>query len=282
MRKYAYVLILISLNSSGLSIPAEFKVKLSVDFDKYVNGILVWRNIFEAMYEVTGDDLATPWYNTDWQIPSYNVRVSLKLPQLSAPAPPVPGRYLVWAFNYVALSMGLTSRSRNCELTAILTWKGESVGTILVRNSAIVRSALTKPAFPVNTTNVTGTEEVPSSLLGPPVNEDLDITLSYGTTPIDENDIWQTAIKATAQAAEAGLNTASKTIVTPGINGCKWSLLGPYGPRLRYYHSRLAIRRTMAKLVLDNKFREIFIFISENHEFLATGGFELAKQRVIA
>ncbi|KAL8825375.1 MAG: hypothetical protein Q9191_004458 [Dirinaria sp. TL-2023a] len=272
----------ISLNSSGLSVPAEFKVKLSVDPGKAINGKLVWRNIYEAMYEITGDDLSTPWYNTDWEIPGYYVRLSLKIPQLSKAPTPVPAQYLVWAFNYVAVSIGITSRYRNSELTAILTWKGNEVGTILVRSSAAVGRALTKPVSPMNTTSIAGNKEVPSSFLESPVNADIDVTLSYGTNPIDENVIWQTAIKATGQAAEAGLDTVSKAIVTSGINGCKWSLVTPAAPTLRYRYSRQALRSTMAKLVLDNKFQEVFVVVSQNRHLLATGGFGLAKQHAVA
>ena len=229
------------------------------------------------MYEVTGDDPSTLWWNTEWNREGLGVITSLKIASA-----PVPAQFLIWAFEYVATSMGISSSSRNSELTAILTWKGEEVGTINIRSSTSGRNALIGAMSQANTTKTPEIDPVPSSLRAPCFDETVKITLTYGRHPIDENIVWQTAFKVLGQAAEAGLSTAANAIAAYGIKGCMWFLTAGYGPSMRYKHSREAMRTTIDRFVLDNKFQEMYVFVHVDDRLVANGALDLIKKHSVA
>ena len=129
------------------------------------------------------------------------------------------------------------------------------------------------------TTNTTVTYQVPSPF-GPPFPVVVTMRVAYKNTTIDADDIFLTAIRRMAEAAEARLDKAVRAMATFGIRGCHWKLLGSVkrlAPILRYRHSREAVHRTIIKIGMDNKFRQIYVFMDVDGDMTATGRFDTEK-----
>ncbi|KAL8726114.1 MAG: hypothetical protein Q9181_006172 [Wetmoreana brouardii] len=207
------------------------------------------------MYEITGASLSALLSDTEWQFPHSGVTVSLQIPRASAP---VPAHYILWAINYIAFSLCVGSRYRDQELTAILKWNGDAVARLQIHRPDHGN------AIPAPSTS-------PAPALS--VGESFEITAQYGSTPMSQDEMWLTGIRAMAEAAEAGLDTAAKAIVTSGLRGIKWTLVQEFAPLLRYRHSREAVYRTLAKLARDNRWQDIYIYLKVDGQPMAAGGF---------
>lgn len=248
-----------SPRADSLSVPREFKVQVTPKYGGHEHlSSDIWQNLYNVMYDITGEDLSTNLYNQDWQMAGLGVTISLSIPQVAAS---MPARYLVWAINYIATALLVNVNYKDRELTALLTWKGDTVGTLKIQKSAPAQVGLTRGPSP-------------STAPEAAANEVMDVTASYGRKIINEDEVWLTGIKATAQAAEGGLDTAVEGIVVTGLRSCIWHLTAGYGPILRNRHSREAIGRVLAWMAQDDKFQQIYIFIKIDGRLTAVGGFD--------
>lgn len=253
--------------------PAEFKAKLVVDLDTPLDDRDIWINAFSAMYKITEEDLSYIWGEVTFQLPPVDVKVFVKIPPNPKGSSQLSGQYLVWGLNYIATSLAVTKRSY--ALTTTLTWKGEEVGSIHIGESA---PGETQSAVSISATNVTGVLQLPSGSnpLPPRPDSELEINLVYGLRPLDRTVAFQTAIKAIGDAAEAGLDNSAVAIATSGVSRCRWYLLGGHGPTLRFRYSREAVKQTMARMVSDNQFRQMFVFLKWRGQHLSEGALEIA------
>lgn len=102
--------------------------------------------------------------------------------------------------------------------------------------------------------------------------------VSYGHQQIPKRLLYQTAIKAIGEAAEAGLDNVVKTMFTKGLQGTSWKLLparpGPHEPPLLAGYSRVAAKRTLNKMIADDKWMSIYVSVTVDGRITAVGGFE--------
>ena len=108
---------------------------------------------------------------------------------------------------------------------------------------------------------------------------DRDVSLRgvvYSTKPVEEYLIYLTAIRAMGDAAEAGLDTPVPQMLTMGVQRVSWKLKHATESRagiLRAGYSRVAIFRTLAKMIYDRKFFEIYVIMDLAGDDVAVGGF---------
>ncbi|KAI4188451.1 MAG: hypothetical protein L6R41_002130 [Letrouitia leprolyta] len=211
------------------------------------------------MYDITAFALDFPWQTEAWTSEIGNSVMTVNhagaggkdLSRLTT-------QYLIWGLNHLMLSMYLSRRY--CRTIATLKWEGIVVGSVQIAPSES------------RTTNAT----IKPQIMVP--GEDIEVVISYRarSPPIPRELIYLTAIKATGEAAEAGLDNPIQEIVTQSIQRTWWKLSGGHHSLtgvLRPRHSRYTILQTLETMVQDRKFQALFVGVTVNGENVAVGGF---------
>lgn len=159
----------------------------------------------------------------------------------------------------------------------MLKWEGRSVGYIHVaRQTPSLSLAQDSSRHETATPMMTLDNQEDSGGLSHFFDRDVKIQVVYGDKQIDKYLIYLTAIKAMGDAAGTGLDTPVQAVVTIGIQQVTWKLLREVGsqvPELKTGHSRMAVYRTVAKLIHDQRFMEIYVILDIVGDRTAIGGF---------
>ena len=140
-----------------------------------------------------------------------------------------------------------------------MAWKNERVGVLRMVRAHPTTLTIAAPAL--NATKAVGTDD-----------EEFSMSMTYGNIPHPSDEMFLTAIKAMAQAAEEGLDTTTNGIRVNGIWSCKWELARGSSLVLRNRHSREALHRAMVKIVENWLFRNVYVILKLDGRMLAVGG----------
>ncbi|KAL8707602.1 MAG: hypothetical protein Q9220_007389 [cf. Caloplaca sp. 1 TL-2023] len=232
--------------SSNLKVPSAFKVDITPDTTIPIDSEDIYRAAIDMMYIISGMPLAQTWFGDDWLSPAQRSGIYARAHTVGKEPSRLTSQHLIWGLNNVILSMNV--RNRYCETTAVLSWQGNTTsGSQLTQNF--------------------------SATLG--YDRKIDVRVSYGAKPIERTLVYLTAIKSMGDAAEGGLDQVVPIIITLGLQRVSWQLArtSDRGPVLRNGYSRGALIRTLAMMIVDNKFQEIYVFVDVDGEYSAVGGF---------
>ncbi|KAI4273229.1 MAG: hypothetical protein LQ337_004789 [Flavoplaca oasis] len=180
-------------------------------------------------------------------------------------------QHIIWGLNHLMLSMILSRKY--FQTTATFKWDGVPIGALHVEPKA--RPELAGGGQ----TNQTEIRASDPQVKGLSHFFDRDLSLRgvvYGTKPIEEYLIYLTAIRAMGDAAEAGLDTPVPQMLTMGIQRVSWKVKHATESRaetLKAGYSRVAIFRTLAKMIYDRKFFEIYVIMDLAGDDVGIGGF---------
>lgn len=262
-------------NPSGLDVPPEFKVEVSQDFTVPIDSEMIYRTALRVMYAVSDIGLRQTWLDRDWSSSDGESGIFLEHRDFGGKFPSkLETRHVIWGFNYMLLAMTLSRQY--CQTIAVLKWEGAAVGAIYV-----ARRASFGLAWDAEATNQTddALQLLPQDQDRAGANEAVELSVSYaGATPIDRDLIYLTAIKAMGDAAEQGLDQPVPAIITTGIRKTSWELLSGAGTAsfpgiLRPRHSRFAVFKTVFKLIEDDRFQKIYVWLKVDGINTAAGGF---------
>ncbi|KAL8689517.1 MAG: hypothetical protein Q9218_004828 [Villophora microphyllina] len=257
--------------------PPEFKVRLTTDTHTPLDNRDIWINILHFTFEISGLGLQNVWNPGSWSLPSSTVAVSLQLPP-GAKTSQMTGQQLLWAVNYISVSTAVSRRF--CAMTGVLMWEGREFGRILIGplHAAIIGGPVI--SLPTADDNVTVSKgvEIPETDSASNASDYLvTVQVRYGEKVIDENDIFQTGIRALIDAAELGLQKSVPLLITNGLRGCTWKLVRDKrysGDPLLADYSRRAVRDTVHKMAHDDRFRQIYVLVYVGNPLVAIGGFD--------
>ncbi|KAI4166776.1 MAG: hypothetical protein LQ343_007758 [Gyalolechia ehrenbergii] len=220
----------------------------------------IYRVAFEMMFEITDHPIMQPWLDQDWHYSPRTSSISIRHIGYGKDPSRLYTQYLIWGLNHVLLSMALMDRY--CQTTAVLKWEGNPVGRIEIAQSQPVEG----PGSPHNQ----------SILVSPARNNALfTIALKYSEKPIPKELVYLTAIKAMGEACEKGLPAPVPGMITTGLQKVTWKMLTP-SRRVRTIeagYSRLAVAKSLARMVLDDRFVEVLTWARVDGVVAAVGGF---------
>ncbi|KAL8843693.1 MAG: hypothetical protein Q9205_002066 [Flavoplaca limonia] len=250
-------------NPFSAKVPAAFKVEMTPDYSVLINAEEIFRPALKMMYRVTGLPLEQVWYDENWPSPLGPSGIYVKHNSFGKEPSRLRSQFLIWGMNHILLSMQLTARF--CQTTAVLKWDGVAVGTIYIMR--IAPNGLTWSGR--------NTSELVEDHLGNPnalSNPRFAMSLAYGDTPIDKNLLYLTCIKAIGDAAETGLNRIVPGMYTLGLQRTAWKMLGD-NREIEVGYSREAAVTALGRMIHDDKFREVYVWVQINGVQSAVGGY---------
>ncbi|KAL8981470.1 MAG: hypothetical protein Q9205_003761, partial [Flavoplaca limonia] len=252
-------------------VPSAFKVDVASNTNVPVSPDEIWRAALDMMFYITDFPMPNRWHDNSFDSPIGQATIYLTHTSFGKDPSRLTTQHIIWGLNHLMLSMILSRKY--CQTTATLRWEGVPIGALRVepqKQSELARGVQT------NRTQIRASD--------PQVKElshffDRDVSLRgvvYSTKPVEEYLIYLTAIRAMGDAAEAGLDTTVPQMLTMGIQRVSWKLKHATESRagiLRAGYSRVAIFRTLAKMIYDRKFFEIYVIIDLAGDDVAVGGF---------
>ncbi|KAL8849553.1 MAG: hypothetical protein Q9221_005487 [Calogaya cf. arnoldii] len=267
------VSILSQAESSSLNagVPSAFKVDVLTNTDIPVDPEKIWRTAIEMMFQVTDFATTETWLDEFFPSPIGNAGIYLIHNSFGKDPSRLTTQHIIWGLNHLMLSMLLSKKY--CQTVATLKWEGVAIGALHVapeRQLALERNVETNRTAP---RGLDRTGEGLSHFF------DRDVSIRgvvYSTKPVEEHFIYLTAIKAMGDAAETGLDTPVPKMLTIGIQRVSWKLKHAVESQvwqLKAGHSRIAVYRTLAKMVHDQRFMEIYVIMDLAGDDVAIGGF---------
>ncbi|KAL8786559.1 MAG: hypothetical protein Q9213_002696 [Squamulea squamosa] len=253
------------LCQSNLSanIPAAFKVELTHDPTLPIPAEEIFRPALKMMYRVTGMPLSQLWFDDNWPSPLGPSAIYVKHNTFGKEPSRLHSQYLIWGMNHMLLSMQLTNRY--CQTTAVLKWEGDTVGSIHVWKTPPPDSILSGR----NTSDIVDLNpEGPKAPLG----VGIDMSMAYGEKAVDKNLLYLTCIKTMGEAAEVGLKRMVAGLYTLGLQQTAWKLVGD-NREIETGFSREAAILALGRMIHDNKWREVMVWVKIRETVVAVGGY---------
>ncbi|KAL8773534.1 MAG: hypothetical protein Q9209_001639 [Squamulea sp. 1 TL-2023] len=253
----------------GANVPAAFKVELTHDPTLPIPAEEIFRPALKMMYRVTGLPLSQLWYDDNWPSPLGPSAIYVKHNTFGKEPSRLRSQYLIWGMNHLLISMQLTNRY--CQTVAVLKWEGNTVGSIHVLKSpppGSIRSGR-------NTSDIVDFGPGgPKAQLG----SGIDMNMYYGERAVDKNLLYLTCIKAMGEAAEAGLQRMVAGLYTLGLQQTAWKLLGDKR-QIEAGFSREAAVLAVGRMIHDNKWCEVYVWVKIRETVVAVGGYTQGFQK---
>ncbi|KAL8939681.1 MAG: hypothetical protein Q9211_002632 [Gyalolechia sp. 1 TL-2023] len=231
-----------------------------------IEAVEIYRTAFEMMFDISDHPIMQPWLDHDWLYAGQTSSISIRHVGYGKDPSRLYTQYLIWGLNHVLLSMTLLDRY--CQTTAVLKWEGNPVGTIRIARRPLMEGFQS----PQNQSNL-----IPALAKDPQALKytDLVIALKYGEKPIAQKLLYLTTIKAMGEACEKGLPSKVPGMITTGLQQVNWKLLPPSRgmPTIEAGYSRMAVAKSLARMVLDDHFAEVLIYVKVHGVLSAVGGF---------
>ncbi|KAI4270649.1 MAG: hypothetical protein LQ337_006551 [Flavoplaca oasis] len=236
---------------------------MTPDYSVLINAEEIFRPALKMMYGVTGLPLEQVWYDENWPSPLGPSGIYIKHHAFGKEPSRLRSQFLIWGMNHILLSMQLTARF--CQTTAVLKWDGVAVGTVYISR------------IPPNGLSWTGrnASELVEDGPGHPnalSNPRFAMSLTYGDNPIDKNLLYLTCIKAMGDAAETGLSRIVAGMYTLGLQRTAWKIMGE-NREIEVGYSREAAVTALARMIHDDKFREVYVWVRIHGVQSAIGGY---------
>lgn len=266
--------ILGQLNQSSLDLPPEFKVDIHPDPTVPIDSEEIYRTGLGVMYAMSELPLDHAWRDRGWASPRGSAGIHLQYKEFSSKDPShMYNQFAIWGLNHLLLTVTL-SPTGYCQTIAIIKWKDVVVGSIYIAK----REAVVKLSWDTsNNQNENSTQDIqqgPRSRLT--ADEDVRVLIDYsGGPPIERKLVYLTAIKAMGEAAEKSLNRPVQEMFTKGFRGITWKLLGGMGAFEGIFkpaHSRIAVMKTVAGMIQDQRFETTHVWIKVDGKNTAAGG----------
>lgn len=239
----------------------------------------IWRAAIFMMFSVTDYPLERTWLGRSFPSPLGDTEIRLQTNSVGKDPSHLTTQHIIWGLNRLMLSMKLSKEY--CQTEAKIEFEGVLIGAIVVAHQKSWKSAPdTKDDKPASIALNRA-----ESRLSHFFDRDVNVGVAYGDKEIDKDLIYLTAIKAMGNAAENGLDTPVPFVVTTGIQRVTWKLLrirsvGSQVPDFKAGHSRMAVYRTLSKLIYDQKFMEIYVVLDIVGTKCALGGFDQGSSNV--
>ncbi|KAI4145348.1 MAG: hypothetical protein L6R39_003829 [Caloplaca ligustica] len=263
-------------NATDLHVPPSFKVDIAPDVNSPVDVEEAYRTAVDMMFVVSDYALSQTWLDRAFTSPIGDARIIVAHASSSGKDPSrLTTQHVIWGLNHLMLSMTLSRRY--CRTVATLKWDDVTIGTI-----KIVAHKLELDSSSFSSALQLGNNITPDPRLTHFFDRDVTIQVAYGRKPIDRKVIYLTAIRAMGDAAEKGLDTPCRGMLTTGIQQVTWKLLrepGSQVPILRAGHSRIAVFSTLGRMLLDQRFQEIHLVMKVEGDQTAVGGFHQGPLR---
>ncbi|KAL8930014.1 MAG: hypothetical protein Q9172_000246 [Xanthocarpia lactea] len=253
-------------NITALQIPAAFKVELVSDPSVPIDSEEIYQTAADMMYQVTDHPLMQQWLGKDWKSPLGDSGIYIRPNSYGKDPSRLYTQYIIWGLNHILLSMTLLDRY--CQTTAVLKYQGNPVGAIHVARTPPVGESWSPQQ---HSALAMFKKETPGSL----TFTDVDIKIAFGATPVAKKLIYLTTIKAMGEACEKGLRAVVPRMLTTGIQQVTWKLMAMSRdqPTIEAGYSRIAVIKTLAKMVVDDHFSEVFVWAKVNGRAAGIGGF---------
>lgn len=266
-------LALIQADTTSLNagVPSAFKVDVTSNSNTPIDPEEVWRTAIEMMFQVTDFAMGDTWLDKFFPSPIGNSGIYLIHNSFGKDPSRLTSQHIIWGMNHLMLSMLLSKKY--CETVATVKWGGVPIGALHV---APVRQLELVPHVETNRTAPMALDHTKEGLSH---FFDRDVSIRgvvYSTKPVEEHLIYLTAIRAMGDAAEKGLDTPVPKMLTMGIQRVSWKLKHAVESRvgeLKAGYSRIAVFRTLAKMVHDKRFMEIYVIMDLAGDDVAIGGF---------
>ncbi|KAL8925663.1 MAG: hypothetical protein Q9208_003346 [Pyrenodesmia sp. 3 TL-2023] len=257
-------------------IPPEFKVEITIDTAVPLAPEEIYRTAIHMMYDVTSFPLPHTWLSRDW-VSGRGGRgtsgIHLENRDFGAKDPSrLTTQHVIWGLNHLMLSMTLSERY--CQTIAVLKWEGDAIGVIYVgrRTEPVTGSEAERGKRDILQLAQGGAR----GSIGDE-GDDVEVTINYiESPPIDRRIIFLLAIKAMGHAAETGLDRPVTKLTTTSLQRVTWKLVSgtvAFTGIFRPGQSRLAVVKTVAKMIEDDKFEKTIVWIKVNGRSTAAGGF---------
>ncbi|KAL8857912.1 MAG: hypothetical protein Q9178_005531 [Gyalolechia marmorata] len=178
---------------------------------------------------------------------------------------------VIWTLLYLAFSMA--ARGQYTAVSAGVLWRGESVATVRINNSA-------GPSLSIGALN--------DDFLGSTLTSSNNATLQAGKErleievwhdpeqPIAKDDLLLTALRAMGDALEAGVQNFASQQKTMGIHRVTWLLLSENdadgNPLFKFRYSVFAIHRIVELMIKDSLWSASLIVVRNLGIQVAKGG----------
>ncbi|KAL9011492.1 MAG: hypothetical protein Q9173_003673 [Seirophora scorigena] len=266
-------LILSQAESSSLNagVPSAFKVDVTSNPDTPIDPEEIWRTAIEMMFQVTDFAMTVTWLEELFPSPVGNSGIYLSHNSFGKDPSRLTSQHIIWGLNHLMLSMLLSKKY--CETVATLKWEGVPIGALHV--TPVPQLELDGRVE----TNQTASTALDHTKQGLSHFFDRDVSIRgvvYSTKHVEKHLIYLTAIRAMGDAAEKGLDTPVPKMLTMGIQRVSWKLKPAVESttwQLKAGYSRIAIFRTLAKMVHDKRFTEIYVIMDLAGDDVAIGGF---------
>ncbi|KAL8790196.1 MAG: hypothetical protein Q9213_000727 [Squamulea squamosa] len=251
---------------TAVGVPDTFKVELDSDPSKPINSKEIYQAAADMMYQVTEHPLMHPWLDRDWKSPLGQSGIYIRHNSFGKDPSRLYTQFIIWGLNHVLLSMTLLDSY--CQTTAVLKYQGNPVGAIYV----VQRPPVGKFWSPQRQSAPAAFQQKDSKSL---TFTHVDIRVTYGEKPIAQSIIYLTAIKAMGEACEKGLSAVVRGMFTTSIQQVTWKLfaLSQRDPTIEAGYSRVAVVKTLAKMVFDDHFSDVFVWAKVDGRAAAIGGF---------
>lgn len=259
-----------SLSSPG--IPSDFKVEIQEDASIPIAPDDIYRAAINMMYLVSDHPLQQTWQGQAWQATSGNVVISLQPTRFGKDPSQVSTQQLIWTINHLTFSY--TLHGRYCKTTAILRWKGVTIGSFTIAKSVAPTVLLSATQNLTDLDQFSFPPEDTSAQLD--IERDIKVQVIYKPKLVDKNLLFLTGIRAIGDAAERGLDISIPNISTTTLRQTTWKLFRETKsttPIFRPGHSRIAIAKTVAGMMRDRRYQEVYAIVRVDGKITALGGF---------
>ncbi|KAL8858944.1 MAG: hypothetical protein Q9178_004623 [Gyalolechia marmorata] len=221
------------------------------------------------MYQVTDHPLMQQWLDRDWKSPLGDSGIYIRPNSYGKDPSRLYTQYIIWGLNHVLLSMTLLDRY--CQTTAVLKYQGNTVGAIHVARTPPVGKSWSSQQ---HSALARFKKKTPGSL----TFTNFDIKIAYGAKPVAKKLVYLTAIKAMGEACEKGLRAVVPSMLTIGIQQVTWKLIAMSQSQrtIEAGYSRIAVVKTLAKMIVDDHFSEVFVWANVDGRAAGIGGFTQA------
>ncbi|KAI4261098.1 MAG: hypothetical protein L6R42_003698 [Xanthoria sp. 1 TBL-2021] len=259
-------------NVADLNVPAAFKVELFRDSHVPIDSDEIYRSATDMMVQVTDRPLMEPWLDTDWSSPVGDSGIYIRHTSYGRDPSRLYTQYIIWGLNHILLSMTLLDRY--CQTIAILKYRENLVGEIHIAKrppGGETRSAQDPSALMMFN----------QRMLGSLSYINFDVKITYSAKPLPKKLVYLTAIKAMGEACEKGLPAVVPGMSTTGIQQVTWKLIAmsQSARTIEAGYSRMAVIKTLARMVSDEHFSEVFVWAKVDGHAAGIGGFTQGTER---
>lgn len=261
-------------NFSSLNIPPEFKVEITVDTAVPLRSEEIYRVGIHMMYDVSGFPLLHAWLARNWVSGLGNSGIHLENKDFGGKdASHLTTRHVIWGLTHLMLSMTLSERY--CQTIAMLKWEGDEIGVIYVGRRTKPGLESDSESRPESRGDILQLAQGGRRMMGD--EDDVEVMINYSESrAIDRRIIFLTAIKAMGDAAEKGLDRPVISMTTTGLQRVTWKLVSgtaAFTGVFRPGQSRIAVVKTVAKMIEDDMFRKTVVWVKVDGRNTAAGGF---------